>query len=571
MTLARNTENLIQQQMADQQLPDAYRQLIDDYLLPLCEQLAQRRAGQSKPLVVGVNGSQGSGKSTVCVFIKLLLEAEYQLPCAVLSIDDFYLSRAAREGLAENCHSLLKTRGVPGTHDVDLAINTLESLLSGEAAAIPRFDKSCDDLLPKTQWPLQQPVEIIIFEGWCVDAIPQPVAQLEQAVNQLERDEDSGGEWRRFVNETLGGDYQRLFSFIDYRLMLKAPSMDAIFEWRSLQEQKLAKKVGYDAVGIMNAEQIKRFIQHYQRLTEWLLQEMPERADTVLLLSTDHTVQAVINKPAAPEVLIFTDLDGTLLDHHNYSFAAALPALERIAALQIPLIINSSKTAAEIIVIQQQLGICQPFISENGCGVYLPVTQGNDIEWQCQSFSKSRADVLEELNRLRAEYGYQFTGFADGDEQDIVTLTGLDADAARRAGTRDFSEPLKWQDSETAKGQFLAQLKEKGFNAQEGGRFLCIMGAGSIDKGRSMAWLLDYYSKDKKRTMAGVKPITTIALGDSPNDQAMLNAADIAVIIRSARSDSMQVDKPASVIRTQLAGPEGWQIAMDKILSQLIK
>lgn len=297
LTLTQDTEHLIQQQMADQRLPSNYRQLIDGYLVSLCEQLVQRKAAQSRPLVVGVNGSQGSGKSTVCVFIKLLLESEYQLTCAVLSIDDFYLSYAARERLAEERHGLLKTRGVPGTHDVGLAINTIESLLKGEAVAIPRFDKSCDDLLPAAQWPLQQqPVDIILFEGWCVDALPQPAGQLEQPANQLERDEDSDGEWRRYVNDVLAGDYQRLFGFIDYRLMLKAPSMEAIFEWRSLQEQKLAEKVGSDAGGLMNAEQIKRFIQHYQRLTEWLLQEMPERADTVLLLSADHTVQSSTSK-----------------------------------------------------------------------------------------------------------------------------------------------------------------------------------------------------------------------------------------------------------------------------------
>lgn len=281
------------------------------------------------------------------------------------------------------------------------------------------------------------------------------------------------------------------------------------------------------------------------------------------------------NKQAAPKAMIFTDLDGTLLDHNSYSFAAAMPALRRIAALQIPLIINSSKTAAEIIVIQQQLGICQPFISENGCGVYLPiglaVGQDKEIQWQCQPFSKSRAEVLSALSQLRDKHGYQFTGFADGDEQGIAALTGLDADAARRAGMRDFSEPIKWQDSESAKTEFLAQLHKCGFNAQEGGRFLCIMGSDSIDKGRSMAWLLNHYhaSQLPLQEQDNGASILTIALGDSPNDQTMLNEADIAVIIRSARSDSIRVDKPVTVIRTQLAGPEGWQLAMDQILDQL--
>jgi mannosyl-3-phosphoglycerate phosphatase len=261
------------------------------------------------------------------------------------------------------------------------------------------------------------------------------------------------------------------------------------------------------------------------------------------------------------QLLVFTDLDGTLLDHDSYSFAPAQQALALIAERGIPLVINSSKTSAEIVAVQQALNICQPFISENGAAVFMPLIEGASAaqqQWQRQPFAVSRDQVLTILHELRAEHGYHFSGFADGDAAAISELTGLSLEEATLAGQRDYSEPLQWRDSDAELIKFLKQLAAHNLTAQQGGRFLTVM-SQSVDKARAMQWLTQH--------IGGQANIRTIALGDSPNDERMLNAADIAVVIKSARSEALLVSGPQRIIRTELPGPAGWQWAMDRILS----
>ena len=267
--------------------------------------------------------------------------------------------------------------------------------------------------------------------------------------------------------------------------------------------------------------------------------------------------ESTINK----QLLIFTDLDGTLLDHDTYSFAPAAAALNRIARLGIPLVINSSKTAAEITAIQNQLNICQPFISENGAAVYTPVSPAlpaTETEWRQQHFAEPRESVLATINILRREKNYAFIGFADCDPAGIADLTGLSLEQANLAGERAYSEPLTWQGSNEALKDFLQQLDERQLGAQQGGRFLTVM-SKTANKAEAMAWLCEQY--------ADGRPQLTIALGDSPNDELMLDNANIAVVIQSKRSMDINVTKPELVIRTDLAGPAGWQSAMDQVLA----
>lgn len=261
------------------------------------------------------------------------------------------------------------------------------------------------------------------------------------------------------------------------------------------------------------------------------------------------------------QLLIFTDLDGTLLDHDTYSFAPAAVALSHIAQRGIPLIINSSKTAAEIIAIQSELNICQPFISENGAAVYKPVSpalSATETEWRQQHFAKLRESVLSTIEKLRRENGYAFIGFADCDPAGIADLTGLSFEQAKLAGDRAYSEPLTWQGSSEELTDFLKQLDQEQLGAQQGGRFLTVM-SKTANKAEAMAWLSEQYSDGR--------PQLTIALGDSPNDELMLDNADIAVVIKSKRSADIMVTKPDLVIRTELAGPSGWQHAMNQLLA----
>ena len=252
--------------------------------------------------------------------------------------------------------------------------------------------------------------------------------------------------------------------------------------------------------------------------------------------------------------LIFTDLDGSLLDHSDYSYVAAKPALAEIKHRSYPLIFNSSKTRAEILPLQRGMEIVQPFVCENGAAVYVPEPDG----WRRHSFSQPRQQLLSVLQKIRQQYGFEFQGFADWSVEEIAAQTGLSHPEAALAAQREFTEPLLWQDSATRLEDFQQCLAEYHLHAVQGGRFLSVM--GEFDKCVGMQWLIDLYREE-------YGDIVTVALGDSPNDEQMLNAADIAVIIHSRRSDKLEVNA-ARVIRTELAGSAGWAWAMQMLLNE---
>jgi D-glycerate 3-kinase len=245
--------------------------------------LAQVRRGR----IVGICGSQGSGKSTGAGVLRLLLE-EVGLRVAVLSIDDLYLPKEARAQLAQDVHPLLATRGPPGTHDVALGERVLDALLTPQCTAIPRFDKSRDTRTDPSLWDqFQGPADVVLFEGWCVGARPEPEEALAEPINDLEKTSDADGTWRRYVNGALAGPYQYLFGRIECLILLKAPSFEVVAGWRKEQEAKLRARVG-DASGVMSDAQIDRFVQHYERLTRFILVEMPSRADAVVRLGPNR-------------------------------------------------------------------------------------------------------------------------------------------------------------------------------------------------------------------------------------------------------------------------------------------
>ncbi|HEU4601530.1 MAG TPA: hypothetical protein VFS24_06165 [Steroidobacteraceae bacterium] len=254
------------------------------------------RTRERFPYIVGICGAQGSGKSTACDQLISIL-SERGLRAATLALDDIYLSAADRAALAVNVHPLLKTRGVPGTHEVQLGIDLLQRARQQQAFLVPRFDKARDDRAPQETWTqIDTPLDVLLFEGWCVGARPQQLEALIEPVNDLERAEDRDRIWRAYVNERLAFEYQILFGYLDALVLIAAPNFEVVAGWRKEQEHALRDRLlsrSLDASGAMSDEQIDRFVQHYERLTRHILQEMPSRADLTLRLSADRSVQLV--------------------------------------------------------------------------------------------------------------------------------------------------------------------------------------------------------------------------------------------------------------------------------------
>lgn len=264
---------------------------LDPVLTAIGEALrAAMAALHRRPFVLGLCGAQGSGKSTLSDALADMMRTK-GVKTAILSIDDLYRTRAEREMLARTAHPLFGVRGVPGTHDVSLGLDVIAALEIGQGALLPRFDKAQDDRVPVEQCDhADGDTALLILEGWCVGARPEPVGALVDPVNPLERDEDGDGRWRRAVNDALAGaEYQALFARIDMLVLLAAPAFEVVRDWRIEQEHGLARKAGVDARGVMSDAQVERFIRFYERLTRHILAEMPHRADIVVQLARDRT------------------------------------------------------------------------------------------------------------------------------------------------------------------------------------------------------------------------------------------------------------------------------------------
>lgn len=281
----------------EQCLPARYAKIAKQWFLPLLERITSKvRVHQNKaniPLFLGINGAQGSGKSTLGELLVRLSKDVYGLNAVCMSLDDFYLTKQERVSLAGLVHPLLSTRGVPGTHDLQLLQNTLNQLKSTSNCVVPSFNKAIDDRSDPATWPIiTQRVDLIILEGWCVGTPPQTNEQLRHDVNSLEREKDANGIWRNFVNSKLKSEYQSVFSQFDYLIMLKAPSFQQIFTWRCEQEHKMQQKNVHSgqAKGGMSDAEILAFIQHYQRITEHGLAHLPILCNEVFELDQQRSV-----------------------------------------------------------------------------------------------------------------------------------------------------------------------------------------------------------------------------------------------------------------------------------------
>jgi D-glycerate 3-kinase len=271
--------------LQQEQLPETFRDTVAAICRPLADHAAEWRRQRRRTVIVGLCGAQGSGKSTIAAATVRLLEAR-GLSALTLSIDDVYLPKAERRRLARDVHPLFATRGPPGTHDVALACTTLDALHNRGPVALPSFDKAADEPRPRSEWrTVQAPVDVVIFEGWCVGARAQDPAALTTPINVLEAQEDWDGAWRAHANSALAGPYQALFARLDALALLQVPGFEVVLGWRREQEHKLIARTGRG----MSDTDVDRFIAHYERLTRWILAEAPERADLVFPLAADRS------------------------------------------------------------------------------------------------------------------------------------------------------------------------------------------------------------------------------------------------------------------------------------------
>ena len=284
-------------------LPDDFKHLVDEFYQPLVQRIFTTFQQDKEPLFVGINGCQGSGKSTLSAYIAQYLSSTYSLNVVVMSLDDFYLCKKARNKLAENIHPMLQKRGVPGTHNTQLLKRILAQLKEKKSAiSIPKFSKATDEPYSEKNWQfIEHPADIVIVEGWCWGVPAQESAQLIEPANPLEKQKDSKGIWRSYVNQQLEKHYQPLYQLFDYWVALQAPSFDYVYRWRLEQEQKLALKLKstgktIEESAVMDAEEILDFIQYFQRLTEHGIKTLPLFADTTFFLDENRHIQNVQEK-----------------------------------------------------------------------------------------------------------------------------------------------------------------------------------------------------------------------------------------------------------------------------------
>jgi len=262
---------------------------LNKFYLPICKKIYFDYKKNKKIKIIGLTGGQGAGKSTITQIIKLILEKKYNLRVVYFSIDDFYMKLSERIKMSKNVHQLFKTRGVPGTHDINLIKSTLVNLTKKnfKPLIIPLFDKSKDDRFPKNKWQkIKKQPEIIIFEGWCVGAKPQKKKHLKKPINILEKKYDANLIWRSRVNDELNNNYAAIFKKINRLIFLRIPNFECVYKWRLLQEKKL--QLTSKGKKIMSPAEIKRFIMYYERITKQMHIDLTKKAYAVLYLDKKH-------------------------------------------------------------------------------------------------------------------------------------------------------------------------------------------------------------------------------------------------------------------------------------------
>ena len=270
--------------------------MLKSFLVPICFWIANKTKNK-KPFFVGLAGGQGTGKTTTSSIIKIILEKYFKLNVFKISIDDFYKTRKERILLSKKIHPMLLTRGVPGTHDINMMLNFFKKVKNKKFKSfqLPNFNKAIDDRFAKKYWyNIKKKPDVIIFEGWCVGAKHEKKSSLNKAINSMERIKDPKKVWRKYVNHQLKQKYKDLYSQLNCLIYLKAKNFSLLQKWRLKQENKLwlkSKKTSKHK--IMNKDDVISFMQTYQRITENMFKKMTKYASILVNLGSDHQINSV--------------------------------------------------------------------------------------------------------------------------------------------------------------------------------------------------------------------------------------------------------------------------------------
>jgi len=272
------------------------KKMIKSFLIPVSFWIS-KRVNKKRPLIIGLAGGQGSGKTTISSILTLILQKYFKLNVFKVSIDDFYKTRKDRKLLSKNKHPLLMTRGVPGTHDIDLMLSFFKKIKNKnfKSLQIPIFDKAIDDRCSKSLWhKIKTKPDVVIFEGWCVGARAQSSRQLKKPINSLEKIYDQGAKWRAYVNVQLKTKYKTLFNQLDELLYLKAKNFKLLKEWRLKQERKLwLQTKNKKNLKIMSNGDVMKFMHTYQRITQQMFKDAIKSSSIIMNLNSNHQIEKI--------------------------------------------------------------------------------------------------------------------------------------------------------------------------------------------------------------------------------------------------------------------------------------
>ena len=262
------------------------KKYISQFIIPIINKI-----NNSKDNKFIIAGSQGAGKSTLAKIFKLVLENAYKKKVMLLSIDDYYLSKNKRNKLSKNIHPLLITRGVPGTHDIVALKNDIINFQKKKFPInTPKFNKLKDDISSKKN--IIKNAEILLLEGWCCGSPSINKKYLFQNINRLETIFDKNKKWRQYYNSQLKKDYKKVFSLFDQQIYIQPPSFSYILKWRYNQEKNNALKSRNK--DFMNKKDLQKFIQHYEKLTKWMMKTMPAKADILIKIDSNQKIKKVV-------------------------------------------------------------------------------------------------------------------------------------------------------------------------------------------------------------------------------------------------------------------------------------